>query len=141
MRKIWQPFFSCQSLLLGTHVPYDKLQLASKDKSCLINVIMNGCSYFVPYSQLAMQFNKKCYLIRSAVALTLFMTCVWAWSWNCGFTCKIRNTNMKYSIQYIILRIIRAACTCFSTNLQLFKVVHCIYCTPDSYFLPFQIVL
>ena len=48
---------------------------------------------------------------------------------------------LKYSIQYIS-RMIGAACTCFSTNLQLFKVIHCIYCTLDSQldFPPFQIV-
>ena len=37
---------------------------------------------------------------------------------------------------------IRAACTYFSTNLQLFKVIYCVYCTLDSQqnCLPFQIV-
>ena len=37
---------------------------------------------------------------------------------------------------------IRASSTCFSTNLQLFKVMHCIYCTLDSQlgFPPYQIV-
>ena len=38
---------------------------------------------------------------------------------------------LKYSLQYIS-RIIEAACMCFSKNLQLFKVIHCIYCTLDS---------
>ena len=38
--------------------------------------------------------------------------------------------NLKY-LNQCILRIIRAACMCFSTNIQLFKVIHCIQCTLD----------
>ena len=54
-----------------------------------------------------------------------------------GFAKRSYMCNYKYSeiqfwnIQYI-LRMIRAVCTCYCTNLQLFKVSHCIYCTVDS---------
>ena len=36
---------------------------------------------------------------------------------------------------------IRAACTCFSTNPQLFRVNHCIYCTLDSQLAGFPAIL
>ena len=48
---------------------------------------------------------------------------------------------LKYSIQYFS-RMIGAPCTCFSPKLQLFKVIHCIYCILENQldFPPFQMV-
>ena len=68
----------------------------------------------------------------------------------CDWICKkgsyciraiISIKQYNFAIQYI-LRMISAACTCFSVNLQLFKVIHCVCCTLDSQLNcpPFQIV-
>ena len=42
-------------------------------------------------------------------------------------------SNHKYlEKQFEIFNSIRAPCICFSTNLQLIKVIHCVFCTLDS---------